>query len=459
MRPLAECKVLVVDMTHGGVVMCEELLKRGCEVHALDNHKTLKRNEIERLNNAGVKVFLEDKNLPVEDYDVIIVQHADPTMNLFNSALELGVPIISHARAVGIILSEMKGSKKILEITGTNGKTTTANMISKILSDSGGTVLIHDSIGTRVFVNSKEILLAEGLSITPANVLRAFRLAENYDLDYAIFEISLGGTGAGDIGVVTGIYENYRASFFKNAFNSKLQMAINMRSGILVLNGDNIARKFAHVYSGKSNIYGIERGREVKVRRIGEKVEGEIEGLSTLFGKELSCSFEFKLQPTLFGRFQILNALGALSAVASLDIEVEVACRSIEGFKGVKGRALAEKSSKGIFVDCSNRGVNVTAMLTAIDEALLMKGEKVDGVVAVFSGSEKATCEIIDTSRLFEELKKRNIDLIILSGALGRKLAELGVNGELIENLSKNEVERFSARFNNPVILFFSNEA
>ncbi|MDK2877129.1 MAG: hypothetical protein PWQ22_1539, partial [Archaeoglobaceae archaeon] len=99
------------------------------------------------------------------------------------------------------------------------------------------------------------------------------------------------------------------------------------------------------------------------------------------------------------------------------------------------------------------------AMLTAIDEALLMKGEKVDGVVAVFSGSEKATCEIIDTSRLSEELKKRDIDLIILSGALGRKLAELGVNGELIENLSKNEVERFSARFNNPVILFFSNEA
>ncbi|TDA25954.1 MAG: hypothetical protein DSO01_06475, partial [Archaeoglobi archaeon] len=140
-------------------------------------------------------------------------------------------------------------------------------------------------------------------------------------------------------------------------------------------------------------------------------------------------------------------------------LEVEEACKSIEGFKGVKGRALAEKTERGIFVNCSNRGVNVTAMLSAIDEAQSLKGVKADGIVAVFSGSERATCEIIDTPRLGEELKKRDIDLIILSGALGRRLAELGIQGEFVENLSKNEVERLSARFNNPLILFFSNEA
>lgn len=459
MRPLRECRTLVVDMTHGGKVLCEELLRRDCEVHAFDNHRTLKGEEIEKLEKIGVKVFREENKLKVEDYDVIVVQHANPAMPLFSSALNLGVPIISHARAVGIILSEIKASVKLLEITGTNGKTTTANMIAKVLRDYGKTVLIHDSLSTRIFNSLGEIKLAEGLSITPANALKAFRLAEAHEFDYAVFEISLGGTGAGDVGVVTGIYENYRASFFNNAFNSKLQMAINMKNGVLVLNGDNIARRFAHTFFGNSNIYGIESGREVKVRRLGEMVEGEIEKLITIHGKEMEGEFEFKPHENLFGRFQILNALGALTAIASLGLEVDEACKSLESFKGIKGRALAEKAEKGFFVDCSNRGVNVPAILAVLDEALSLKGKKADAVVAVFSGSERATCEIIDTTRLSEELKNRDIDLVILSRALGRRLLELGVDGLLVENLSKNEVERLSARFNNPIILFFSNEA
>ncbi|MCS7130405.1 MAG: coenzyme F430 synthase [Archaeoglobaceae archaeon] len=459
MRPLTDCRALVVDMTHGGKVICEELLKRGCEVHAFDNHKTLKKEEVEKLKKNGIKVFSEEKDLNLEDLDVIIVQHADPAMRLFSYALELGIPVISHGRAVGIIISEIKGKKRIIEITGTNGKTTTANMILKILNDFGYSVLIHDSLSTRVSTDSGDILLAEGLSITPANALKALRLAKDLEFDYAIFEVSLGGTGAGDVGVVTGIYENYKASFFKNAFNSKLQMAINMKDGILVLNGDNIARKFAHAFFGNSNVYGIERGREVKLRKLGEMVEGSIEALVTISGKRLNGYFEFKLQESLFGRFQILNALGALTAVASLDLEIESICKSLEGFEGVKGRAIAERIGKGTLVDCSNRGINVPAIISAIDDALLLKGKKVDGVIVVLSGSEKATCEIIDTAKLSKELKKRNIDLIVLSGALGKKLKELGIEGDFLENLSKNEVEKLSARFNNPIILFFSNEA
>jgi len=37
MQPLRDCRALVVDITHGGKVLCEELIKRGCEVHAPSN--------------------------------------------------------------------------------------------------------------------------------------------------------------------------------------------------------------------------------------------------------------------------------------------------------------------------------------------------------------------------------------------------------------------------------------
>ncbi|MEM0331996.1 MAG: Mur ligase family protein [Archaeoglobaceae archaeon] len=461
MRPLKYCTALVVDMTHGGVVICEELLKRGCKVLAFDNHRTLKFYEVEKLKRWGVEVYDDENKIKIDDVDVIIVQHADPNLNLFNKAIEIGIPIISHARAAGIIISELKDSTKVIEITGTNGKTTVANMLAKILCDANFNVLIHDSLKTRIISSSEEKTLAEGLSITPANTIKAFRMAENYDFDFAIFEVSLGGTGAADVGIVTGIYENYRASFFRNAFNSKLQMVYNMKDGILILNGDNeISRRFFNAFFGTSNIYGLKEGRELRVKRVDEKVDCIADALKTCSGKELNCEFSFKLDKALFGSFQILNALGAIAGALSVDLEPENAVKSIETFKGVKGRAIAEYKKRGVLVDCSNRGINVPAIISALDEAIILKKQGCfDGVIVAISGSEKAACEIIDVNRLSDELKSREIDFIALSGVLGKKLAQKGVGGEVFEKIGEKELEKLSASFNNPIVLIFSNEA
>ncbi|RSN72823.1 MAG: coenzyme F430 synthase [Thermoproteota archaeon] len=467
-RPLSNCQALVVDMTHGGEEICRELLRRNATVYALDNHKTLRKERIKKLEGMGVKVFTNEEELlsNMEGFDVIIVQHASPRMRIFSKAMELGIPVITHARAVGIILSEEKekNGMKTVEITGTNGKTTVANMLTKILTDEDYKVLVHDSVSTRVVESSEEKVLFEGMSITPANILRAYRAAVESELhiDFAIFEVSLGGTGACDVGIVTGIYENYAVSFLGSAFNSKLQMAINMRDGVLVLNGDNDpTRRFVHVFYGRSNIYGIRNGREVLVKNLkNRRVIGEIRSLHTLSGKELSGDFSFELDRALFGRFQIVNALGALTAALSLGADVENSCRSLGKFRGVKGRAIAKFMEKGILVDCCNRGVNIPAIIQAIEEAEIMKAAgEVDSLVVVISGSERAACEIIDVKKLSKELEAKEIDKIVLSGPLGKRLMEAGLKGEFVDKVGEDWISNYIAKHGNPIILFFNNEA
>ncbi|MHC1627280.1 MAG: coenzyme F430 synthase [Candidatus Nezhaarchaeales archaeon] len=448
MKGLSNCRVLVIDMTHGGPVLCRELLRRGCVVYCFDNHKTMREDSIREFKAIGVEVYRDEAEIPhIDLFDVIVVQHADPKLKLFSKALEHGVPIITHARAVGMILSDEKGSTKIIEVTGTNGKTTTCNMIAKAASDNGFNVLIHDSINTR-FIGEESKVLAEGLSITPANVLRAWRLAEEHKLkpDICIFEVSLGGTGTADVGIVTGIYDNYRASFMVNAFNSKLQMAINMNcNSILVLNGDNKpSHRFMHVFKGVSNVYGLENGLQVKGRfrgydvNSGMLIEGETCELNTLESKKVSCSFSFNLKPQLFGKYQALNALAALTALLSLGFKVDDVCKSISGFEGVKGRSKAIVESWGLIVDCNNRGVNIPAIISALREAVSLKSlGVVKRVIAVIGGSERATCELIDADKLARDLNKIDeVDLYILCGALGVKLRENGVKGMTFSSLN-----------------------
>ncbi|MDW8049471.1 MAG: Mur ligase family protein [Nitrososphaerota archaeon] len=473
MSGLRHCNALIVDMTHGGQVLCRELLKRKCVVHCLDNHRTLSEDSVKELKSIGAEVYRTEIEVPaLSNFDVVIVQHADPKLKIFSEALEDGVPIITHARAVGIILSEEKGSTKIIEVTGTNGKTTVCNMLAKVASNHGFNTLVHDSISTRLLGGENKVL-AEGFSITPANILRAWRLAEEQGVrpDLCIFEVSLGGTGAADIGVVTGIYDNYRVSFMVNAFNSKLQMAVNMSGGgVLVLNGDNPpTRKFIHVFRGPCNVYGLENGLQVKGRpssydvNEGTAIEGDVVGLSTISLKKLDCRFSFKLKPQVFGRYQALNALAALTAMLSLEISIDEVCRSLSEFGGVDGRSKASVEDWGLIVECRNRGMNIPAMTLALSEAVgLKKLRLIKRVIAIVGGSERAACEIIDVNRLAAELKMmEGVDLYVLYGALGVRLSEMGVKGQVFKTLEESMLYAKSEVLSTPgsMILVCSNEA
>ncbi len=126
-------------------------------------------------------------------------------------------PVITHHEAVRRLLGEHL-PRPMIEITGAQGKTTTAHAIAHILP---GTGVLHTSSGTWEY--PKRLLLFRK-SITPASVLAAVNSA-NRTGGWLVAETSLGVTGAGNLAVITSPGDYRFANGKKSAIREKIASA------------------------------------------------------------------------------------------------------------------------------------------------------------------------------------------------------------------------------------------
>lgn len=119
----------------GGIgvsAIAEILNSRGYNVSGSD----MKETELtEKLEHAGIKIYIGHKAENVEGADLIIYSAAiapeNPEMIRAN---ELGIELASRAEVLGTLMSEFGTS---IAISGTHGKTTTTSMVSLILENAG----------------------------------------------------------------------------------------------------------------------------------------------------------------------------------------------------------------------------------------------------------------------------------------------------------------------------------
>ena len=128
---------------------------------------------------------------------------------------------------------------EVFEVTGTHSKTSTALLLAMMLSRQKR-VLSHTTRGLEIWSAGEPHLLKKDLSITPGNVIIAAEAAAAQEADALICEISLGGTGLADYGILTSLSGDYRiADATKWASTAKLQMVSLARKGAkLIANTD-----------------------------------------------------------------------------------------------------------------------------------------------------------------------------------------------------------------------------
>ncbi|MCD6387616.1 MAG: hypothetical protein J7L30_04770, partial [Methanophagales archaeon] len=213
-------RILVLDTIHGGSILVEELRLLGKEAFGLNPYRTT--------------------SPPAHDFDLVISPvHLSPALleAVLNKLRGDGEPkVISHHDAVREIVqvaSLLEGVRAV-EVTGTTAKTTVCELLCQMLR--GKSVLSLTSAGTRFSDGKKEVSLTR-LSITPASILKALRLASESGLnaEFAVFEVSLGLTGIGSVGVLTSLSEDYAiAGGTSSASNAKKASLRNFK-GILVV--------------------------------------------------------------------------------------------------------------------------------------------------------------------------------------------------------------------------------
>ena len=239
----------------------------------------------------------------------------------------------------------------VIGVTGTDGKTTTCNLIHRILVSAG----IRSGMISTVNAIIGDDLLDTGFHVTTpdAHDVQAY-LARmvNAGLTHVVLETTSHGWSQYrvdacefDVGVVTNIthehldehgsYENYRAAkarLFSSLEWTRVKPHGNPRLG--VINRDD-PRSFDflndHIKVNKI-IYGLSEGSDVRA----QDIEFSPSGIRFMGN---SAKFEMEVNSKLVGAYNVSNCLAALAAtVHGLGIDPQVAASGIASLEGIPGR-------------------------------------------------------------------------------------------------------------------------
>lgn len=215
---------------------------------------------------------------------------------------------------------------KVIGITGTDGKTTTTNMVYRILRDCGKKVsmvsTINAVVGGKVYDTGFHVT-----SPDPFMVQKFAQQAVSNGDEYLVLEVTSHGLDQYrfwginfEVGVITNItheHLDYHKTF-ENYSKAKLSLLKNAKYAVL---NQNIRRDL-----GKEDIkmitFGLDKGD---------------------FNQK-----EIKLNLKVPGDYNLENALAAMAAAFVLDIPKKVALKALEDFEGVKGRMEEIKNNKDI---------------------------------------------------------------------------------------------------------------
>ena len=238
----------------------------------------------------------------------------------------------------------------VIGVTGTDGKTTTCNLIYKILVAAG---IKAGMISTVNAVIGNEILDTGFHVTTPDAHDVQHYLAKMVEagLTHVVLETTSHGWAQHrvdacefDVGIVTnithehfdehGTYENYRdakARLFSSLEQTKEKPTGNLRLG--VINRDDRSFDFLNEFiKTKKLSYGLEDSANVRAEDIRYSSSG-IEFTAS------SKDFHVRITSNLLGLYNVSNCLAALTtAVYGLGIAPDVAARGIASLDGIPGR-------------------------------------------------------------------------------------------------------------------------
>ncbi len=297
------------------------------------------------LEKRGVKIFYEQKEKNIKgDVDVVIYSPAIPeSCKELQEAKKRKLPLYSYPQFLGLLMHGKKG----IAISGTNGKSTTTAMIGLILKNAGlkPEVIVGSQVpgfDGNVLYGKGDYFVAEGceyrrnfLHLAPQ--IEVITNIEGDHLDYYR-----------DI-------EDIKDAFF--TYFLKLP-----EKGLLVYNADDpVSKELADKLPRPKLAYGVKNKADVEAQNIRNSL-GRQEFEVLYQDKNLGT---FKLNVP--GRFNLYNALAAISLALSLQIPLEVIKKTLKEFNGIWRRfeKIGEWQGKTIISDYAHHPTAVAGTIEA----------------------------------------------------------------------------------------------
>lgn len=406
-------KILVVDLTHGGIILASELSKKtDATIMAWDLYHTLEEGAKDSLKSTGIELVDENFLLGPIDDELMVVAPVH---------CQLTVPTeLTHHQAVRLLLED-EIKVPILEVTGVKGKSSTVAILKEIYRDNNP--LILSSLGVEAVQGEKTTLLRKDISITPASIITTWKLAlkEQFQPGMCIFETSLGGTGLAEVGVLTNLAEDYFiAGNSKRASQAKEQI---FQSKIVVCHLETFQSFYSsnNDFQNKTNTFSVDGEANLTTSQVAYGIQEtsfiiKINNLKKLSGELVNASIPVKTFAP--GPHHLENVLAAVCAAFTMGASEEEIRTGLESFKGIKGRTSILEAENVRIVQEINPGINLTAIKKSVD----MMAHYGD-MALVLGGQYGVTCEEIDENALSTFLDELSEDItLILTDELGKSL-------------------------------------
>ncbi len=416
-------KVLVIDATHGGLTLSEEYAAAGNEVTCADVHRTVSRTAQAGLGN----VYRLVKSIPeLGQFDLVVKPVHFPRKRLQGAEVE----VITHHQAVRRLLGGKLGYPAV-EMTGSFGKTSAIWAALNMLKGKF-TALALTSDGIFFLDKGGPMPLSGKVSTTPANIIRAVRLSPKRP-DLAIFEVSLGGTGLADLGIIKNIYDNYPiAGGSSNAAEAKLSMINDARPGASILiNGDD---PLLAPIRGAQRFSAAGVASEVAAKEVNAKgkirFRAVFDGFKALKGSA-TCSFEVNANPRLVGGQHVENMLVGIAIAAFFGAGEEEA-RVLETAEPCGRKMIVEE------VGALRQVVNASSSIVPRSLEMTLKdfSESFPTPVPISIGGKlKTTCGGVDIKGISDIINRsKEVSTVHLFGEFGEALRPFVAGKEVIPN-------------------------
>lgn len=395
-------KVLVVGLGKTGEAVCQFLLSKGAQVKVSERKTEEELGEkFSFWSKRGVMVETgKHEQRSFQEADLIIPSPGVAPLPELKAAQEKGVKIISE---IELAYKFLKG--RIVGITGSNGKSTTASLAHKILLEGGVPSYLGGNIGTPLisFVEQSkndDIYVTE-ISSFQLHYIEHFRAAVSVFLN------------------ISPDHLDWHPSF-SDYYGAKKKLIRNQTENErTILNQDDSLVWNLHT-EAKASVYAFSRKSKV---RPGCFLQGDWIVVVNKTEDKLMKTSEI----ALFGLHNQENVMAAALVAHLFSLPLAKIRESIQRFQGLEHRLEKVTTIKGVDFYNDSKATNVDAALKSI--------QSFDQKIILIAGGR-------DKGGDFEKLKKpveERVKKIILLGEAKERLKEALKNTVSMEEASSME--------------------
>jgi UDP-N-acetylmuramoylalanine--D-glutamate ligase len=349
--PLPAGPFLVVGLARSGVAVARLLVGRGESVKGVDSGTP---KGVERLSEVGVEVFLDTDGLALLEGTRTVVKSPGVPREapVIAAALERGIDVVGELE-----LAWRAIPNRFVAVTGTNGKTTTVELLGHVYRSAGEPVAVAGNVGTPL----SELAGSVEADATVVCEASSFQLE---DTDFFAPECAVFLNLAPD--------HLDRHHDLQSYLAAKLRIFANQgNDDVAVYNADDPA------------LAGIDLGgcarRLAFCTGAGPDCEVALaEGTIFYDGEPLLATEELGL----FGEHNVANAMAAAAAALSMGLGRDAVRAGLRSFAGVPHRLEQVAEIGGVRFVNDSKATNVASAAVGI-------GAFEGGVHAILGGSDK----------------------------------------------------------------------